>query len=62
MAPDNVLASTEFAAMLSEIIRTFGFLSSSRYLFAHQYHPCLHCCNLTDTQTSSKKKVLSIYL
>lgn len=56
MAPDNVLASTEFAAMLSEIIRTFGFLSSSRYLFAHQHHPCLHCCNLTDTQTSSKKR------
>lgn len=55
MAPDNVLASTEVAPMLSEIICTFGFLSSSCYLFTHQHHPCLDCHNLTDTQTSSKK-------
>lgn len=46
--------------MLSEIICTSGFLSSLHYLFAHQRRPCLHCDNLTDTQTSSKK-VLSIY-
>lgn len=55
-SPDNVLASTEVAPMLSEIICTFGFIFSSRYLFAHQHHPCLHCCNLTDAQTSSKKR------
>lgn len=59
-APDNVLSSSEVASMFSEIICTSGFLSSLRYLFAHQCHPCLHCDILTDTQTSSKM-VLSIY-
>lgn len=54
-APDNVLSSSEVASMFSEIICTSGFLSSLRYLFAHQCHPCLHCDILTDTQTSSKK-------
>lgn len=60
MAPDNVLASTEVVYMLSEIICTFGFLSPSHYLFTHQHHSCLHCCNLRHKQVS--KKVLSIYL
>lgn len=60
-APDNILSSAEVAPMLSEIICMSGFQSSFRYLFAHQRRPCLHCDNLTDTQTSNKKKVLSIY-
>lgn len=55
-SPDHVLASTEVAPMLSEIICTFGFLSSSRYLFAHQHHPCVHCHNLADTEPSSKRR------